>query len=243
MKGKWKLCVLSGSVLMCSVLGALILLNGIMSSADGTKKSFATTQGVTGTAVVEENEEQVILEKQEYLEQLVEEVEEEVPEEKDENYCETIEYMEHYAVMIAYYAEVYEGARYVYGGTELPHVKKVKKWDKDGSGFEVVETKLVESKTSGVDSSGFVKAIFEYFKIKLPRSVKEQAEVGEEIKIKDVQEGDVIFYGSSDDVLTHCGIYIGDGKVIHASSQAKKVIVSDMNYRQIAKVKRMKKEQ
>lgn len=248
MKGKWKLCVLSGSVLVCSILGALILLNGIMSSADGTKKSFATTQGVTGTAVGEENEEQIKLEKKEYIKQQREEKIAKAEQGKETETYDTIlipgteDYVEWLCVNIVYYAEVYEGARYVYGGTELPQVEKVKKWDKDGSGYEVVKTKLVESKTSGVDSSGFVKAIFEHFQIELPRSVKEQAEVGEEVKIKDVQEGDVIFYGSSVDMLTHCGIYIGEGKVVHASPQAKKVIVSDMNYRQIAKVKRITKE-
>lgn len=246
MKQKWKVCVLSGSILVCSILGALILLNGIMSSADGKKKTFVTEQVVTGEAVAaEEAEEQYVeecKENKELVEELTEKERQVAKAKADSDDIMTEEYLAEYQkAQIAYYAERYEGARYVYGGEELPQVRVEKKRDTDG-GFVRLKTVIVETESSGVDSSGFVKAIFKYFDIELPRSVSEQAETGTEVKVKDVQRGDVVFYGSGDkDMMTHCGIYIGKGKVIHASSQAKEVIVSDINYRRIAKVMRYAK--
>lgn len=93
-----------------------------------------------------------------------------------------------------------------------------------------------------MDFSGLVQAVFKEFGIRLPRSVKDQAKQGREIKLKDVRPGDIIFYGTSNARLTHCGIYAGEDKIIHASARTKCVAVSDMNYRRIAKVVRVVEE-
>ena len=45
MKNKWKICVMSGAVMVFAVLGALILAQNVMSSADGTEKEFQLVQG------------------------------------------------------------------------------------------------------------------------------------------------------------------------------------------------------
>ena len=91
----------------------------------------------------------------------------------------------------------------------------------------------------GVDSSGFVMKVFEKFNVKLPRAVKGQAQQGTEVKIKDIRPGDIIFYGTSDARITHCGIYVGGDRVVHASARTKAVKISDMNYRRMAKVVRV----
>ena len=90
-----------------------------------------------------------------------------------------------------------------------------------------------------VGCSGFVRAVYKYYKIDLPRDCKKQAEEGKEVKIKDIEPGDIVFYGANRNNITHCGIYIQDGKVIHSSAEAKKVVISDMNYRRIITVRRV----
>lgn len=149
---------------------------------------------------------------------------------------------------IAYYARRFLGIRYVYGGTDLPSIESItycyfnagKKGDATDSAAIEEANKKIFGGEYGVDSSGFVKTVFSHFGIKLPRSCAKQAEEGKDIliKVKDVQPGDILFYGTSDNKITHCGIYVGDGKVVHASSQKKMVTMSDMNYRRIVKVKR-----
>lgn len=149
---------------------------------------------------------------------------------------------------IAYYARRFLGIRYVYGGTDLPSIESIAYcYFKEGKKGDAMDSAAIEEANKkifggeyGVDSSGFVKTVFSHFGIKMPRSCVKQAEEGKDIliKVKDVQPGDILFYGTSDNKITHCGIYVGDGKVVHASSQKKMVTMSDMNYRRIVKVKR-----
>ncbi|MCH5265199.1 MAG: C40 family peptidase [Lachnospiraceae bacterium] len=93
-----------------------------------------------------------------------------------------------------------------------------------------------------LDSAGFVKLVFAgcgaNFQLTLPDSCREQAKLGREVELKDCQPGDVIFYGVTDDKITHCGIYLGENQVIHATKE-KGVVISDMNYRRIVMAKRM----
>ncbi len=149
---------------------------------------------------------------------------------------------------IAYYARRFLGIRYVYGGTDLPSIESIAYcYFKEGKKGDATDSAAIEKANKeifggeyGVDSSGFVKTVFSHFGIKMPRSCAKQAEEWKDIliKVKDVQPGDILFYGTSDNKITHCGIYVGDGKVVHASSQKKMVTMSDMNYRRIVKVKR-----
>lgn len=142
------------------------------------------------------------------------------------------------------YAKAFQGVPYIYGGTDLPDVDS---WTFSFEGTEEEMPELYEGKKGwqdeyGVDCSGFVMKVFEKFDIKLPRTVKEQAQQGTEVKIKDMKPGDIIFYGTSNAKITHCGIYAGEDKVIHVSARTEVVKISDMNYRRIAKVVRVVEE-
>ncbi|OIN97153.1 hypothetical protein AUJ66_04230 [Candidatus Desantisbacteria bacterium CG1_02_38_46] len=79
-----------------------------------------------------------------------------------------------------------------------------------------------------VDCSGFVRMLFKCFDILLPRTSRNQFEIGE--KVKTITVGDLLFFatrGSSR--VNHVGIYIGDGKFIHASSAEGKVVISPIS--------------
>ena len=86
------------------------------------------------------------------------------------------------------------------------------------------------SLTKGADCSGFTQSIFKNFGITIGRSSRDQAANGKEIAVSAVQPGDLLFYGSGD-YINHVAIYIGDGKVIHASNERTGIIISPSNYR------------
>lgn len=101
------------------------------------------------------------------------------------------------------YAKQFLGNPYVYGGTSL---------------------------TNGADCSGFVMSIFSHFGISTGRSSREQAGKGKTISVDQVQPGDLLFYASGD-YINHVGIYVGDGKIIHASNPSTGICYASANYR------------
>ncbi|MGO9480928.1 MAG: C40 family peptidase [Candidatus Kryptoniota bacterium] len=71
---------------------------------------------------------------------------------------------------------------------------------------------------SGMDCSGFSMVVFDsVFKIGLPHSAKEQATLGDDATIDDLQVGDLIFFKTVGHRISHVGIYLGDGLFAHAS--------------------------
>jgi len=66
----------------------------------------------------------------------------------------------------------------------------------------------------------------------LPRSSSEQARVGKEVSLNNLQYGDLLFFDTTrnrSNRVTHVGIYIGDGKFEHASSRSGRVKISSLN--------------
>lgn len=73
------------------------------------------------------------------------------------------------------------------------------------------------------DCSGFTQQVFRQFGVSLPRSAAEQALLGENVNLEDLQVGDLLFYRTYKSDPSHVAIYAGDGQIIHASYSAKKV--------------------
>ncbi len=82
------------------------------------------------------------------------------------------------------------------------------------------------------DCSGFVQFIYHGFKINLPRSSAEQAQVGKtvtrEMDFAKLLPGDLLFFRRGGRWVGHAGIYLGDGKMIHASSPRTGVVVTNL---------------
>ncbi len=84
---------------------------------------------------------------------------------------------------------------------------------------------------SGFDCSGFVCWVYENATgRKLPHSARLQSEYVEPRELSELQKGDLLFFDTSGKgEINHCGIYLGEGKFIHASSgKANGVTISDM---------------
>jgi len=105
---------------------------------------------------------------------------------------------------IVQYAKKYLGVKYVYGG----------------------------SSPKGFDCSGFVCYVFNNFDKKLERVAADQSKQGKKISKSELKPGDLVFFDTNGNhnYVNHSGIYIGDGKFIHASSGSsnKKVVISDL---------------
>ena len=101
------------------------------------------------------------------------------------------------------YAKKFLGNPYVWGGTSL---------------------------TNGCDCSGFAQQIFANFGYALPRTSRQQAKAGTRIPVREAKPGDLLFYQRESGFVYHVMIYLGNGKVIHAGSEATGILVSDFNY-------------
>ena len=81
----------------------------------------------------------------------------------------------------------------------------------------------------GIDCSSFVQQVFQEHQIVLPRTAREQIKVGREVAAGELKKGDLVFFQTYASYPSHVGIYLGDGKMIHASSGKGEVTVSDMD--------------
>jgi gamma-D-glutamyl-L-lysine dipeptidyl-peptidase len=68
---------------------------------------------------------------------------------------------------------------------------------------------------SGIDCSGFVQVVYKCVNILLPRDASQQQKQGKAVPFADLFEGDLVFFENNNRV-THVGIFIGDGQIIHA---------------------------
>ena len=86
--------------------------------------------------------------------------------------------------------------------------------------------------TFGFDCSGFTQMLMKQRGILMPRDADVQAAWNGLVAVdkKDLQPGDLLYFGSSPQKITHTGYYIGDGKFIHATThEHPEVQISDIN--------------
>ena len=88
------------------------------------------------------------------------------------------------------------------------------------------------------DCSGFTKKIYSQSGITIPRHSSHQAKVGKYVKYEDLKKGDMVFFDTNHKLtgkVNHVGIYLEDGKFIHASSGNKKVVITNFNEKKFYK--------
>lgn len=89
------------------------------------------------------------------------------------------------------------------------------------------------SLTDGADCSGFVMSVYQAFGYSLPRSSYAQSAVGKGVSYSEAQPGDIIYYGG------HVGIYIGNGQIVHASTERTGIKITSATYRSIITIRRI----
>lgn len=92
-----------------------------------------------------------------------------------------------------------------------------------------------ESPKTGFDCSGFVWYVYDKFGISITRQSSSQAQGGRKISKSELKPGDLVFFDTNDkngklNDISHVGIYIGDGKFIHASTyEHKKIVIESLS--------------
>jgi cell wall-associated NlpC family hydrolase len=99
---------------------------------------------------------------------------------------------------------------------------------KVATGFLGAPYRLGGSTVRGIDCSAFVRKIYNFFDITLPRTAREQSNVGLNIDKAELVEGDLVFFSTRRE-FGHVGIYIGNHEFVHASSQNKVVRIDSLD--------------
>lgn len=89
------------------------------------------------------------------------------------------------------------------------------------------------SLTEGADCSGFVWRVYKDFGYSVPRTSYSLRSYGTEVSYSDAQPGDVVCYAG------HVGLYIGNGQIVHASTQKTGIKITNATYKEILSVRRI----
>lgn len=95
------------------------------------------------------------------------------------------------------FASQFVGNRYVWGGNSL---------------------------TNGTDCSGFTQSVYSEYGVKLPHNAQAQYAYGKNVNVKEAKEGDLVFYGSSSNNITHVAIADGKGGIVHAANPSSGIV-------------------
>jgi hypothetical protein len=84
--------------------------------------------------------------------------------------------------------------------------------------------------TDGFDCSGLTMAVYQLNGLDLPRTSKGQFSIGENIRPRHLQKGDLVFFATSGGKrVSHVGIYTGNNSFIHAPSKGEKIRITSLN--------------
>lgn len=100
-------------------------------------------------------------------------------------------------------ARFFKGGKYIWGGTS----------------------------PQGFDCSGYVQYLFKKHQVNLPRTAWSQSKLGQEVVLSDIKTGDLLFFNTDKKrgiPVSHVGIFIGNGKFIHAASRKQGIIISPL---------------
>lgn len=89
------------------------------------------------------------------------------------------------------------------------------------------------SLTDGADCSGFVWRVYKDFGYSVPRTSYGCRSAGTEVSYADAQPGDIVCYAG------HVGLYIGNGQIVHASTQKTGIKITNATYKEILTIRRI----
>lgn len=89
------------------------------------------------------------------------------------------------------------------------------------------------SLTNGADCSGFTQSVYKAYGYKIPRTSYQQRSAGKAVSYAEAQPGDLICYAG------HVAMYIGNGRIVHASSAKTGIKYGYATYREILAVRRI----
>lgn len=86
------------------------------------------------------------------------------------------------------------------------------------------------SPVSGFDCSGLVAHVFfEAYAVRLPHNAQAQSERGDAVTLAELRAGDLVFYDTQGHPYSHVGIYLGDGRFVHAPKAGTRVRIERLD--------------
>ncbi|MDA8429396.1 MAG: NlpC/P60 family protein [Geobacteraceae bacterium] len=86
-----------------------------------------------------------------------------------------------------------------------------------------------ENVVDGMDCSGFVRAVYNLCGLSIPRTARDQFKTGDPIAREDLRDGDLVFFGSSENAINHVGIYVGGNRFVHAPKRGEEIRASSID--------------
>jgi cell wall-associated NlpC family hydrolase len=84
--------------------------------------------------------------------------------------------------------------------------------------------------TTGIDCSGFVRHVYAHVAgLRLPHNSLAMSERGETVRKGELKPGDLVFFKTIRQAISHVGIYLGDNMFIHAENSRKGVTISRLD--------------
>jgi cell wall-associated NlpC family hydrolase len=135
---------------------------------------------------------------------------------------------------------VFSGAGFVHASESAKPVEELSLFERYTNsaqdlilkGFELIGINYRFGGTNpdtGLDCSGFVQLVFkEAIGMLLPRTAREQSEVGTVIDRHELKAGDLVFFNTMRHAFSHVGIYLGDNRFMHAPRTGAEVRIEDM---------------
>lgn len=111
----------------------------------------------------------------------------------------------------------------------LEKTKQYAELQKSAYSFLGARYRFGGNSATALDCSSFTQQVFRLQDVKLPRTAREQFYVGNEVAQGDLQKGDLVFFRTYARFPSHVGIYLGNRKMIHASSRDRRVVISSMD--------------
>lgn len=86
-----------------------------------------------------------------------------------------------------------------------------------------------KSPATGFDCSGLVAYVYrEAWGVRLPPNTAAQSQAGTPISLAELQAGDLVFYNTQKQPFSHVGIYLGDGRFVHAPKTGAQVRIESL---------------
>lgn len=86
-----------------------------------------------------------------------------------------------------------------------------------------------ENVVDGMDCSGFVRAVYNLCGLSIPRTSREQYKAGDRVSKDELKDGDLVFFGAAEDKINHVGIYVGNGRFVHAPKRGEEIKVTSVD--------------
>jgi cell wall-associated NlpC family hydrolase len=86
------------------------------------------------------------------------------------------------------------------------------------------------SPETGLDCSGLVQNVFRNaLGLDLPRTAYQMAHLGDKVGLDDLKPGDLVFFNTMRRAFSHVGLYLGDGRFLHAPATGGRVSIEDLD--------------